>query len=62
MPRRFIPATCSSYPDAFDGVRASVRYVVDRGSLIQCVVLAQLNESCRRRMKGEVLKSGSVNC
>jgi len=29
------------YPDAFEGVRANVRYIVDKGSLIQCVVFAE---------------------
>jgi hypothetical protein len=29
------------YPDAFEGVRANVRYIVEKGSLIQCVVFAE---------------------
>ncbi len=39
-PAEIHPGNVLVYPDAFDGVRASVRYVVDRGSIIQCVVLA----------------------
>jgi len=32
------PPNVLVYPDAFDGVRASIRYIVDKGSIIQCVV------------------------
>jgi hypothetical protein len=35
------PPNVLVYPDAFDGVRASIRYVVDKGSIIQCVVFPE---------------------
>lgn len=35
------PGSVLVYPDAFDGVRANVHFVVDRGSIIQCVVFPE---------------------